>query len=104
MTPVRISLSFLLFALPLFAFQRPQGPAVSRAGSAFAIAGTITDDDGKPLRGVLVRALQPTFDTNGATNLTPVSRATTTDDFGNYVLRGLPADVYLVSVDPPPAG
>jgi hypothetical protein len=101
---VRIGVCLLLVALPLFALQRPQGPVVSKAGAAFAIAGTVTDDDGQPLRGVVVRALQPTFDINGATNLTPAGRATTTDALGNYVLRGLSADVYLIGVDPPTGG
>jgi hypothetical protein len=97
---VRKSVFVLIFALPLFAVQRPQGPSPGAGRELSSIAGTVVNDDGQPLAGVLVRALQPTFDTNGATNMVPVGRPSISDASGQYALTGLVPDVYLVSVDP----
>src|SRR5215471_636323 len=98
----RIAFLLLVVTVPLLALQRPQG-SIARTGN-YSIAGTVFNDDGQPLSGVLVRALQPTFDTNGATNLNPAGRSSITDLRGRYTLNGLPPDVYLVSVDPAPGG
>src|SRR5262245_23112342 len=84
--------------LPLNALQRPQG-SVQPTGDR-AIYGTVLDDDRQPVQGVTVRAMRPTFDSNGATNLVAAGRAALTDAGGRYALMNLPPDIYVVSVDP----
>ncbi len=101
MTPRKLAPLLLLIVLPLYAMQRPQGP-VSPAGDR-AIYGVVLNDDRQPVAGVTVRAMRPTFDSNGATNLVAVGRSSLTDAAGRYALSNLPADIYVVSVEPGPA-
>jgi hypothetical protein len=83
-------------------FQRPQGP-VARNGDR-SISGTVFDDDRQPVGGVSVRAMRPTYDFNGATNLVPAGRPFLSDTAGRFFLTGLAPDIYVVSVEPGPGG
>src|SRR5437870_695159 len=99
-TPWSSILGLFLLILPLYALQRPQGP--NAPSGTYAISGNVVDDDGQPAAGVTVRALRPTYDNNGATNLIAVGRGSMTDFAGRYSLANLPPDIYLVGVEPGP--
>jgi hypothetical protein len=63
-------------------------------GAAATISGTVTDPDGAPLAGAVVRAVAPT-DT-----WFPSGTATTAAD-GSYAITGLPAGTYQVAFGAP---
>ena len=71
--------------------------------SAGAIAGRITDQNGDPLEGVSVQALQSKF-SGGRRRLLPVTdgEPLTTDDTGRYRLFGIPPGQYIVVASPRP--
>ena len=71
--------------------------------SAGAIAGRITDENGDPLQGVSVQALQSRF-SGGRRQLLPVTdgEPRTTDDTGHYRLFGIPPGQYIVVASPRP--
>lgn len=72
--------------------------------SGGAITGRVTDENGDPIEGVFVRALQSRF-SGGTRRLQPVAgvRQRTTDDLGRYRLFDIPPGDYLVVAVVPPA-
>jgi hypothetical protein len=92
--------------LAITAGQRVTGLTV-RLPRGAVITGRVTDENGRPSRGVFVRLLRSEQQA-GVRTLVPVSFApaaaasvvTQTDDLGNYRLFGLSAGDYVVSVLP----
>jgi len=91
--------------------QRGAGPGVSvrvgagqrlqntdfRLDPAGVIAGTILDEDGDVVEGLLVHAIRMRFARGGRVE-TLILRTSRTDDAGDYRLPGLTAGYYLVQV------
>jgi hypothetical protein len=88
-------LLILTLGVPFYA-QRPQGPRPR--GLSRAISGVVADDQGQPIRGVVVQALRPIFDDSGASSLVNAGTQTFTDAEGRYRLTNLAPDIYVVAV------
>jgi hypothetical protein len=71
----------------IHAFQRPARADRPRRRSS--ITGTVFDDDRQPVAGVMVRAMRPTYDSNGATHLAAAGRPFISDTTGRFFLTGL---------------
>jgi protocatechuate 3,4-dioxygenase beta subunit len=61
-----------------------------------AIQGVVVDENGEPLQGARVQALQVEY-ASGRLTAVPVGNERRTDDQGSYRIWGLPAGTYLLS-------
>jgi protocatechuate 3,4-dioxygenase beta subunit len=68
-----------------------------------SITGRVADEDGEPIEGAAVHALQLRF-ANGRRQVMEVGRLRTTNDLGQFRIYGLPPGQYLTSVVPPDTG
>jgi len=68
-----------------------------------AITGRVTDEEGEPVEGAQVQALQLRF-VNGRRQLMEGARVRATNDLGQYRLYGLQPGQYVISVMPATAG
>jgi hypothetical protein len=84
--------------------QVTDAPAVVMRRTAAAV-GTVTDEHGEPMEGVMVRVLAVRY-ANGRTSATAVGGGRQTDDRGRFRVYGLQPGAYLVaaSVDAVPSG
>jgi protocatechuate 3,4-dioxygenase beta subunit len=70
---------------------------------ASAITGRVTDEDGEPIEGAEVRAMQVQF-ANGRRQLMEAGRPRHSNDLGQFRLFGLQPGQYVISVMPAAAG
>jgi hypothetical protein len=64
-----------------------------------AMEGFVSEEDGEPVQGVLVQALEVRYE-RGARRLVPSWSSRTTDDLGHYRLFGLGPGQYVVTAAP----
>ena len=80
------------------------GPVALRLPRGGVITGTIADDTGRPLPGVVARLSRVTMSTSGSRTYTTFSpgpfNGMSTDDRGVYRIFGLPPGEYVVSARP----